>query len=78
MIEFKRPPPEGIRLINQALGWGIWAGSLGSLIMLVYFNGRWAMVPDITARFTIIGTITTLLGGTLGYLFWAGVLLKEK
>lgn len=76
---FLRLDAEKRRRLRKSLAVGIWAGGFLGLTFLAYDASRWAqLLPGYVGSTVILGLATALLTGALGYLFFAGILLKDE
>ena len=63
--------------LRNSMAYGLWGGTFGGLTMLAVNAARYSELPGFLTRSIIIGVAATMIFGSLGYLFWSGILLKD-
>ena len=77
MTLFKRPPPEGIRLLRKSFAGGLWLGAFLACTQCAIFASR-SPNPDAAFRYTVVAAAVSLILGSVGYLLWSGMILKDE
>ncbi|MFH1724866.1 MAG: hypothetical protein ABII00_09620 [Elusimicrobiota bacterium] len=64
-------------MLRKTLAYGLWSGSFAGATLLIVNAGRFSYLPGFVARSAVIGAVCVLAFGVLGYLFHAGIILKD-
>lgn len=65
-------------LLRKSLAYGLWGGTFAGLTLLTVNAVRFSQVPGFVGWTVTLGLGSALIFGSLGYLFFAGILLKDE
>ena len=77
MKKWTLPPPEAKKILRKAVAFGFWAGAFLAVTGLAVNASKYQAIPGYVTRSIVIGVLSVVIYGTLGYLFWAGKVFKD-